>query len=101
MKCSAMSGCYKACQDRMASSMRMVAWCSYLERWSWRSWAAIAALEREVETLKHELERLRRENLSLANMVEKKLKQKQSCRKLGQIGRKRIVLKKRKKRAQK
>ena len=85
----------------MASSIRMVAWCSYLDRWSWRSWTAIAALEREVENLKKQLDRLRRENLSLANMVEKNLKQKQSCRKLGQIGRKRIVLKKRKKRVQK
>ncbi len=85
----------------MASSIRMVAWCSYLDRWSWRSWTAIAALEREVENLKNELDRLRRENLSLANMVEKNLKQKQSCRKLGQIGRKRIALKKRKKRVQK
>ena len=85
----------------MASAIRMVAWCSYLERWSWRSWDKIAVLEREVENLKNELDRLRRENLSLAKSHKENFKHKQSCRKLGHIGRKRLVLQTHGKRAQK
>ena len=85
----------------MASTIRMVAWCSYLERWSWRSWDKIAALEREVENLKNELDRLRRENLRLAKSHKENLIHKQSCWKLGHIGRKRLVLKRHRKRAKK
>ena len=85
----------------MASTIRMVAWCYYLERWSWRSWDKIAALEREVENLKNELDRLRRENLSLAKSHKENLIHKQSCWKLGHIGRKRLALKRHRKRAQK
>ena len=79
--------------------------CSYLERWSWRSWAAIAGLEQDLEELKSDLEKLWCATVWLANtmdkVMDKVLEKRVPRRKGGRIGRKRSVLKRCKKRLQK
>lgn len=87
----------------MATHARVIDWCSYLERWSRGS--AIADLEKVVEELESELERLWRANLWLANtmdqLVDKVLEKRVPCGKCGRLGRTRTVLKRHKKGVQK